>query len=253
VLSLLADSLTGIKSLSETLQSFGFPAGTICVGGFLLLALASVGTREDQHKANTSDASPRASEEETPSIPAGSDIRKLEDRLIAELNRRHEGIKDELHEMSALLEANLESSAESMNEWPLAVGAEHTSHQLRPTPRRLDSQPHLPEALVDEDEEFEMTLEIEEQTPDETRLWAQRAELAELGDLEDRLSGDVSVDPESFVWDFPTTERQEPAEEPTSLAEENSVEVSPEAVSDYEAPTDSENISWFDWDEEDLV
>ncbi len=250
-LSLLADSLTGIKALSETLQGFGFPAGTICVAGFLLLALTSVRAREDRPQTIPDKADVTSAAQERPSRPKSSDIRKLEDRLIAELDRRHEGIKEDLHEMSALLEANLESSAQDLSEWPLAVGADFTPHQLRPTPRRLGPQPHHTEPLMEE--ELEMTLEIEEQTPDETRLWTQRTELAELGDLEDRLSGDVSIDPHDFDWDFPIPHSQEPVEDSTAHAQEAPAEPSPEETTEYDPPADPGNIGWFDWDEEDLV
>jgi hypothetical protein len=250
-LSLLADSLTGIRALSETLQGLGFPAGTICVAGFLLLALASVRAREDQPQTTPDKASATNFPQERPSRPKGTDIQRLEDRLIAELDRRHEGIKEELQEMSALLEANLESSAQDIEEWPLAVGADFAPHQLRPTPRKLGPQPHHTDPLMEE--ELEMTLEIEEQTPDETRLWTQKAELAELGSLEDRLSGDVSVEPHDFSWDFPIPDTQEPVEDPTVHAQEAPAELSPEETTNYDPPADPENIDWFDWDEEDLL
>jgi hypothetical protein len=250
-LSLLADSLTGLGALRDALQGFGFPAGTICVGGFLLLAIASVGTRETTKQPTPDNASFKGPTKERPSKPGGSEIRNLEDRLIAELDRRHEGIKEDLQNMSALLEANLESSAENLTDWPLAVGAEFSGHQLRPAPRRLGPQPHHTEPLMEE--ELEMTLEIEEQAPDETRLWTQRTELSELGDLEDRLSGDVSIEPHDFVWDFPIPDSQAPGEEQTDRAQEAPAEVSPDTSADYAPPVDPENIAWLDWDEEDLV
>jgi len=250
-LSLLADSLTGLGALRDALQGFGFPAGTICVGGFLLLALASVGARETTKQPIPDNLSFKGPTKERESEPESSEIRKLEDRLIAELDRRHEGFKEDLQEMSALLEANLESSAQELTDWPLAVGAEFSGHQLRPTPRRLGPRPHHTEALMEE--ELEMTLEIEEQTPDEARLWTQRTELSEPGDLEDRLSGDVSVDPDDFVWDFPIPDSQAPVEEQTAHVQEAPAEVSPDTSADCIPPVDPENIGWFDWDEEDLV
>jgi hypothetical protein len=250
-LSLLADSITGLGALRDALQGVGFPAGTICIGGFLLLALASVGARETTKQPTPDNASFKGPTKERPSKPGASEIRNLEDRLIAELDRRHEGIKEDLQEMSALLEANLESSAQNLTDWPIAVGAELSSHQLRPAPRRLGPQPHQTEALMEED--LEMTLEIEEQTPDETRLWAQRTELSDPGDLEDRLTGDVSVEAHDFSWDFPIPDGQAPVEEQTAHAQEAPAEVSPDTSADYAPPVDPENIGWFDWDEEDLV
>ena len=178
-------------------------------------------------------------------------MRRLEERLIAELDRRHEGIKEELQEMSALLEANLESSAQNLTDLPLAVGAEFSPHQLRPAPRRLGPQLHPTEALMEE--ELEMTLEVDEKTPDETLLWKPADEFSELGDLEDRLSSDVSIDPHSFVWDFPIHDNSEPTEEPATDAQEAPAEVSPEASTDHYPPAPPKNIDWFDWDEEDLV
>ncbi len=250
-LSLLADSLTGLGALRETLQGFGFPAGTICVAGFLLLALASVGARKATNQSTPDNAPFKSPAKESPSKPGGSEMRRLEERLIAELDRRHEGIKEELQEMSALLEANLESSAENLTDWPLAVGAEFSGHQLRPAPRRLGPQLHPTESLMEE--ELELTLELDEKTPDETLLWKPTDEFSELGDLEDRLSSDVSIDPHSFVWDFPTPDNSEPTEEPATDAQEAPTEVSPEASTDHYPPAPPENIGWFDWDEEDLV
>ncbi len=250
-LSLLADSLTGLGALRDALQGFGFPAGTICVGGFLLLALASVGARETTKQPTPDNLSFKGPTKERNSKPEGSEIRKLEDRLIAELDRRHEGIKEDLQNMSALLEANLESSAENLTDWPLAVGAEFSGHQLRPAPRRLGPQPHHTEPLMEE--ELEMTLDIEEQAPDEARLWTQRTELSDPGDLEDRLSGDVSVEPHDFVWDFPIPDNQAPVEEQAAHAQEAPAEVSPDTSADSAPPVDPENIGWLDWDEEDLV
>lgn len=252
VLSLFADSISGLGSLSETLQGFGFPAGTLCVAGFLLLTLASVVQKEEPFESVPSQAPAGPPSKRAESAPASADIRELQERLISELERRHEGIKDELQEMSARLEARLGENVESEAEWSLAAGAELTPRQHQLGPRRLGPKPLSNEPRIEEpdDEELEMTLEIEEQTPDEARLWRQHAELVELGDLEDRLSGDVSVDPKSFVWDFPQGDKrtdqpreiETPAEEPQT-----------EAAPSFDPPSDTENISWFDWDDEDLV
>ena len=256
-LSLFAGSLTGLRDLSETLQGLGFPAGTLCVAGFLLLTLASVGAREVPFESAPSEGPQELPARARGEGAAAPSLRALEDRLIGELERKHEGIKGELREMSARLEEKLTGNAESASDWPLAVGAEITPQQVRPGPRLLRPQPHPIEPSLDEleEEELEMTLELEEQTPDEARLWRHQSELTELGDIEDRLSGDISVDPARFEWNFLHGKDASPVEELQAAEDQASREEEPtaEAGPSLDPPTDTENIDWFEWDEDDLV
>jgi len=253
-LSLFAGSITGVGALSATLQEFGFPSGTLCVAGlFLLLSLGSVRESESGQRsaeARTPFSSPT---KERPSKLGNSDLRRLEDRLTAELERRHESIREDLQEVSALLEANLENGALSAIELPLAAGGELTSHQLRPAPRKLGPRHHGTDPFLEEDEELEITLEMEERSPDETRLWSQGGEISEPGDWEDRLTGEVIVDHHPYEWNFPIPQGTEAVEDPLDHSPEGSIESGLEADADPEPTVDLDNIGWFDWDEDDLV
>lgn len=252
-LSLFADSITGLGALSKTLQESGFPSWTLCVAGLLLLSLGSVRGRGAKQQSPEAETSFNGSAQEKPAKPGNSDLRKLEDRLIAELDRRHESIREDLQEVSALLEANLESGALSAVELPLAAGGELTSHQLRPAPRKLGPRPHQTDPVMEEDVELEITLEMDEQSPDEARLWSHRAELSEPGDLEDRLTGEVSVDHPPYEWNFPVSQGGETVEEPLDHSPEAPVESSQETEAEPEPTVDLDDIGWFDRDEDDLA
>ena len=249
-ISLFAGSLTGLRDLSETLLSFGFPAGTLCVAGFLLLTLDSVGSRAEPFETASGEGHEALHRNAGDEDHASQSLKEIEDRIIGELERSHEGIKGELREMSALLQGKFGGDEESAA-WSLAVGAEITPQQVRPGPRRLGPQPLSIEPSLEEfdEEELEMTLELEEQAPDEARLWSQHTELAELGDIEDRLTADVSVDPAGYQWDFPRSEDDSLIEELGTPEDEPNAETGPT----FDPSSDTENIDWLEWDEDDLV
>jgi len=244
VLSLLPDSHSGIEALSERLQELGFHAGTFCVAGFLLLALGSVRDRRLKETASTARPTSLDPHREASSMLGTSDLQKLEGRLIAELDQKHEDLRNELHEMSVLIEANTLHSTE----WPMAVGAELSSHQLRPAPRRLGPRAHT-SAFTKEEEELDVSVEFEEKEPDETLLWAQDVDLLESGDTEDRLTGDYQL----FEWDFPVPETSAQPEDPTERSHTAPTAPESETNIEEEPQLDRDNTPWFDWDEDNLV
>ena len=238
-LSLFADSLTGLGSLATSLRGYGFPAGTLCLAGILSLALGSI------RKGQVKEVTPTGSGPKTPSSAKseGADksrLRELEDRLIAELNQRHEDLKSELQEVSTLLEASLEAAPLMNRELPMAAGAELMSISSR-----------RPRLATRETEELEISVELEEIQPDESRLWADEGDKLRTGDLEDRLYNDVLVEEEGYIWDFPIKRQRERLDEEPKQMETDSKRDEPQL--DDETTIDRKNISWFDWDEEDLV
>jgi hypothetical protein len=238
-LSLFADSLTGIGSLALSLKEFGFPAGTLCVAGILSLALGSIrrGKLQEVTPAGTGPIS-RPSVKDTSSDKAT--LRALEDRLIAELDRRHQDLRSELHEVSVLIETSLEAAPLENRELPMAAGAELIS-----APRRM------PMPSTREVDELEITVELEEQGPDESLLWSHDKDRLRTGKLEDRLSGEVLAEEEGFVWNFPPKRQGGPRDEASKQKEADS---SKDQLQMNDEPTiDRSNISWFDWDEEDLL
>ena len=169
-----------------------------------------------------------------------SRLRELEDRLIAELNQRHEDLKSELQEVSTLLEASLEAAPLMNRELPMAAGAELMSISSR-----------RPRLATRETEELEISVELEEIQPDESRLWADEGDKLRTGALEDRLYNDVLVEEEGYIWDFPIKRQRERLDEDPKQMETDSKRDEPQL--DDENTIDRKNISWFDWDEEDLV
>ena len=238
-LSLFADSLTGIGSLATSLRGYGFPAGTLCLAGILSLALGSI---RKGHPIDVSPVgsgpkvSPSAKSEDTDK----SSLRELEDRLIAELNQRHEDLKTELKDVSSLIEASIEAAPLENRELPMAAGAELMSTRSR-----------RPRLATRETKELEIVVELEEVQPDESRLWRDEGDKLRSGDLEDRLYNDVLVEEEGYIWDFPIKRQRERLDEEPKQMETDSKRDEPQL--DDETTIDRKNISWFDWDEEDLV
>jgi hypothetical protein len=100
-------------------------------------------------------------------------------------------------------------------------------------------------------DQLEVTVELEDPSPDESILWSHDQGELPTGELEDRLSGEVSVDEGGFIWNFPLN-RQSAARSDASGEEET--DLSKEEPQRDDGPTvDRDNISWFDWDEDDLV
>lgn len=244
-LSLFSHSITGLGSLALSLNELGFPSGTLCVAGILSLALGSIRGRRHEEVAPrapvaTAPARPKAAPPQKPNL------QELEDRLISELDRRHEELRNEIHEVSALIEASLRVLPVADQELPMAVGAEMISKQLLPFPRM---RPHLSTGHSDN---LEVTVELEDLDPDESTLWSHDKDEQRTGDLEDRLFGEVITD-EDFVWDFPVTRQREPHNEDLDQKPSEAFEPEAEPSSDEDPTIDRNNISWLDWDEDDLV
>lgn len=238
-ISLLADSLTGMGSLALSLKELGFPSGTLCVAGILSLALGSI--RRGQLPEITPASSPlRALPSVKDTSSEKADLRALEDRLIAELDRRHQDMQSELHEVSALIEASLGAASLESIELPMAAGAELIS-----TPRRK------PRLSTREADPLEITVELEELEPDESLLWSHDSDELRTGEPEERLYGDVLAGEDGFVWDFPLKRQRDLNHEASEWEETHSSK--DELQTDDEPTIDRRNISWFDWDEDDLV
>lgn len=272
-LSLLAGTLAGVGTLADVLRDLGFPAGTLCIAGFLLLMLGSLtGGRhaEPPVKKDWIYEGPTKGQQKNSGV---HDLRELEERLIAELERRHEDLREELHGVSELLQANLEASTLSATEWPQAAGGELATHQLEPAPRRSRPQTSITDVDGDpETEEVDFTLELEAPAPDESLLWGEAAELRESSEPEQRLTGDVAVDPSSFEWNFPIPRENPTPEDPRDPTPEaqSSAQPNPQhtagprpdpAAEDTPPPKeiddwpslDRKRIQWLDWDDDDLV
>ena len=246
-ISLFSHSITGLGSLALSLKELGFPSGTLCVAGILSLALGSIrGRRHEEVSPRATVAMAPASTKAAP--PEKPKLQELEDRLISELDRRHEELRNEIHEVSALIEASLRVFPVADQELPMAAGAELISKQLLPLPR---VRPHLSTGHSDH---LDVTVELEDLDPDESTLWSHDRDKQRTGDLEDRLSGEVLTN-EDFVWDFPTTRQSEPHNEDLGQRPREAFEpeVEEELSSDEEPTIDRKNISWLDWDEDDLV
>ena len=238
-LSLFADSLTGIGSLALSLKEFGFPSGTLCVAGILSLALGSI------RKGELREVTPASSGPSSlPSVKDTSSekatLQALEDRLIEELDRRHQDLRSELHEVSALIESSLEAAPFESRELPMAAGAELIS-----TPRRR------PMLSTREAVELEINVELEEQGPDESLLWSHDKDKPRTGELEERLYGEVLAGEGGFVWDFPIKRQRDLNLETSEQGETRSSK--DEIQIEDESTIDRSDISWFDWDEDDLV
>jgi hypothetical protein len=243
-LSLFAGSISGVDSLALSLKEYGFPSGTLCVAGILSLAIGST------KRGQLQEVTPASSSSETrPKVKdtssEKSNLRELEYRLIAELDRRHEDLRSELHEVSTLIEASLESAPLENRELPMAAGAELLSERLFAAPR---SRPTLSAKPVDE---IEITVELEELEPDESRLWSHDKDDLRTGELEDRLYGDVLAGEDGFVWDFPLNRQRDLHNEDSEQDETYRAKDEPQI--DDEPTIDRRNISWFDWDEDDLA
>ena len=253
-LSLLADTLSGVGALAESLQNQGFPAGTLCVAGCLLLALGSFQSRESKVAAPGSNSASSGPPAEAPSMPGTLNLRELEDRLIADLDRKHEDLRQELHEVSLLLEANFQAAAPRSIELPLAAGAELTAHQLRPAPRGPGSRSYTPAfANESEDEELEILVEFEENAPDESLLWAQGVEQEESSGLEQRLTGEAVQGAETFDWDIPVPHPRADPSLPTDADSPYPLTIEPEEAAEEEPELNRDDIRWLEWDEDDLV
>jgi hypothetical protein len=238
-LSLFADSLTGMGSLALSLKEFGFPSGTLCVAGILSLALGSI-RRGQLREITPASSPPRLLPSVKGASPENANLRALEDRLIAELDRRHQDLRSELHEVSALIEANLEAAPLESRELPMAAGAELISVQRR-----------RPMLSTRDTAELEITVELEEQGPDESLLWSHDKDKLRTGELEERLYGEVLADKEGFLWEFPLKRQRDPRNEASKQEE---TDPSKDQLQMDDEPTiDRSNISWFDWDEDDLV
>ena len=205
------------------------------LAGLLSLAFGPMTRRQQIEVAPVAHATPQQHGGEQDSQSAKPAIQRLEDRLLAELDRQHEGVQRELHEISALLEAALDAESLRLSELPLAAGAELSSHRLHPVPRRPS---HLTE---DREGELEIFVELEEQDPDESALWSHGSDMKEIGDLEDRLSGDVLAEGDRSSGEVYETSRDDS-------------EVTDTDPSSDEGPAiNRDNIQWFDWDDNDLV
>ena len=238
-LSLFADSLTGIGSLATSPRGHGFPAGTLCLAGILSLALGSI-RKGQSREVSPAESGPKAPPSVKSEGAEKSNLRELEDRLIAELNQRHEDLKNELQEVSSLIEASIEAAPLQNRELPMAAGAELMSTRSR-----------RPRLATRETKELDIVVELEEAQPDESRLWRDAGDKLRSGDLEDRLFNDVLVEEEGYIWDFPIKRQREQPDEDSKQEEVDSPRVEPQL--DDERTIDRHNISWFDWDEEDLV
>ena len=244
-LSLLAGSISGVNSLALSLKEYGFPSGTLCVAGILSLVLGSIRRGQIQGMLTPASSSSKTrSKREDPSSEK-SNLRELEERLIAELDRRHEDLRSELHEVSALIEANLEAAPLESRVLPMAAGAELLSKQLSAAPR---SRPTLSTKPLDE---LEITVELEDLGPDESLLWSHDKDELRTGELEERLYGEVIAEKDGFVWDFPLNRQRDLRNENSEQDETYRAKNEPQA--DDEPTSERDNISWFDWDEDDLV
>ncbi len=99
--------------------------------------------------------------------------------------------------------------------------------------------------------ELEINVELEEQGPDESLLWSHDKDKPRTGELEERLYGEVLAEEGGFVWDFPI-KRQRALNLETSEQEETRSSKDEPQIDD-EPTIDQSNISWFDWDDDDLV
>ncbi len=108
-----------------------------------------------------------------------------------------------------------------------------------------------PRLATREVEELDISVELEEVTPDESRLWTHKADKLRSRDLEERLYNDVVVDEGAYIWDFPIKRQREQLDEESAQSVVNSSR--DETPLDDESTIDRKNISRFDWDDEDLV
>ena len=134
----------------------------------------------------------------------------------------------------------------------MAAGAELSSHQMRPAPRRLGPRAHT-SVFTKEEEELEVFVDFEEKEPDETLLWGQGVDHLESGDIEDRLTGEGMIDCQPFELEFPAPNPSAQLEEPAEQSHAASTAPESETNIEEEPQSDRDNVQGFDWDEDDLA